>query len=206
MLKIAIIDNYDSFVYNLVRYINQYPNTQTCVMKNDQINDTFLNSCDAIVLSPGPGTPEKSGELLRVIDYYHDQKPILGVCLGHQALGIYFGAQLSLATRILHGVQSEIQLSKTSKLFASLPESIHVGRYHSWILTGPLPKTLHVTSKTASEEIMSFEHNELPLYGVQFHPESMLTPDGKSMINNFLQCVETYKLTHKPVLPHEHTT
>jgi len=203
MINIAVIDNYDSFVFNLVRYINQYPNTQTHVMKNDQIDYDLLNSSDAIVLSPGPGTPENSGDLIHVIECYHAQKPILGVCLGHQAMGIYFGAQLNLSTKILHGVQSEINLCCDSKLFTSLPDRIQVGRYHSWILTHPLPDSLRITSETASGEIMSFEHRELPIYGVQFHPESILTPAGRTIIINFLHCVKTIQLHAKQLQTHE---
>lgn len=203
MINIAIIDNYDSFVYNLVRYINQYPNTYTHVMKNDQIDYKILDDCDALVLSPGPGIPEQSGDLLRVIDHYHGHKPILGVCLGHQALGVYFGAELKLAHSVLHGVQSDIELLCDSTLFTALPKSIRVGRYHSWILTKPFPESLQITSETAYGEIMSFEHREFPIYGVQFHPESILTPLGRKMINNFIGIVERSMNKPKKLDPYE---
>lgn len=187
-MNVTVIDNHDSFVYNLVRYIGEYLSAPVEVMRNNSINWNILDQTDAIVLSPGPGIPSTSGEMMQVIDRYHTSKPILGVCLGHQALGEYFGGQLVTASQLYHGKQDIVNLFNHQHIFKNLPEAIRVGRYHSWVLSKDnLSKCLEITATTPNNEIMAIAHKSLPLYGVQFHPESILTPQGRTIINNFLK-------------------
>lgn len=190
-MKIAVINNFDSFVYNLVRYLKE-EGCQVIVQRNDQIDVEELETCDGILLSPGPGIPSEAGSLPDVIKHFVHKKPMLGVCLGHQALAEYFGGTLSLAPIPMHGKSSAIQQFNNSKLFQGLSEKLEVGRYHSWIVQQPLPEEMLITA-TFNEEIMAFEHKELPIFGVQFHPESILTPDGRTMIGNYIEQVKLTK-------------
>jgi anthranilate synthase component 2 len=186
-MKIAIIDNYDSFVYNLVRYVQEADGVSICkVMRNDSVDYSYLETADAILLSPGPGVPSEAGELLKVIASYAKRKPILGVCLGHQALGEYYNGTLEKAPTILHGKSTEIHLDTSSQLFAGLNEKESVGRYHSWQVSKYLPDCLEQIAFDDQGQVMAFQHAELPIYGVQFHPESILTPSGRVMINNWI--------------------
>jgi anthranilate synthase component 2 len=186
-MKIAVIDNFDSFVYNLVRYLQEEEKVDVTVMRNDQIDHVALAAADAILLSPGPGLPSEAGNLLSVIDKYHLTKKLLGVCLGHQAIGEYFGVKLVPSTEIVHGKSSIISLFDTKDIFKSMPEAITVGRYHSWMLQNiDIPIHLKITATTSQNEIMAIRHSELPIFGVQFHPESILTPQGRNIIKNWL--------------------
>lgn len=187
-MKIAVINNFDSFVFNLVRYLKEV-GCEVIVQRNDQVDFDTLASCDGILLSPGPGIPSEAGALMEVIAHFAHKKPILGVCLGHQALAEYFGGSLSLATVPMHGKASVIHKSGDSKMLKDLPDSFEVGRYHSWIAEAPLPDSLKITA-SYNLEIMAFEHIELPVFGVQFHPESILTPKGRTMIRNYINVVE----------------
>ncbi len=187
-MKLTVIDNYDSFVYNIVRYLREL-SCEVCVMRNDTIDRNELNKSDGIILSPGPGIPEEAGDLLKVIEEYHLSKPILGVCLGHQALGSFFGAKLIPAPEIVHGRSSTLNMLYPDTLFKGLNDPIEVGRYHSWILDADLPEILIPTSTGPKGELMSFKHQTLPISGVQFHPESILTPYGRKMINNWLDAI-----------------
>ncbi|GAB5418235.1 MAG: aminodeoxychorismate/anthranilate synthase component II [Crocinitomicaceae bacterium] len=186
-MKIAVINNFDSFVYNLVRYLKE-EGCQVLVQRNDQVDMEALQSCDGILLSPGPGIPSEAGALNDVIKHFVRKKPMLGVCLGHQALAEYFGGTLALAPVPMHGKSSTIRNTGKSKLFKNLPEAIEIGRYHSWIVKNPAPDELTITA-TYEDEIMAFEHTQLPIFGVQFHPESILTPHGRKMIENFMNSV-----------------
>lgn len=187
-MKIAIIDNYDSFVYNLVRYVKETSGvTEVRVMRNDAIDEEFLNASVGILLSPGPGIPSEAGELLRVIDCYSTEKSVFGVCLGHQAIGEYFKGKLEKAPIIYHGKSSIVQMANDSKLFKGLSEQEPVGRYHSWQIAKNMPSCLKVTATDDSGNVMAVEHRELPIMGVQFHPESILTPNGRIIIKNWIE-------------------
>jgi anthranilate synthase component 2 len=190
-MKIAVINNYDSFVFNLVRYLKE-EGCNVVVQRNDAIDFDILASCDGILLSPGPGIPSEAGQLNDVITTFASQKPILGVCLGHQALIEYYGGHLELAAKAMHGKASRILKTGTSALFKGIPAVFEVGRYHSWIGVAPLPVELEVTARFG-DEVMAFQHKSDPVFGVQFHPESILTPQGKRIIRNFTHVVQNKK-------------
>lgn len=185
-MKIAIIDNYDSFVYNLIRYLEEESQASLCVMRNDEIDEQKLAEADAILLSPGPGIPSEAGELMRIIKDYHQEKTILGVCLGHQALAEFFGNELELCQAPFHGESSEIEILESAFLFQGLKSKLTVGRYHSWRTNRDLKTPLKVTALSEQNEVMAFRHESLPLSGIQFHPESILTPEGRKMIQNWV--------------------
>ncbi|MCG6187219.1 anthranilate synthase component II [Maribellus maritimus] len=186
--RIVVIDNYDSFTYNLVHAIKKISGLPVDVFRNDEIALKDLEKYDKIVLSPGPGIPEEAGLLLNIIKEYAPKKSILGVCLGHQAIGEAFGGKLHNMSRVLHGIATPVELTETkSVLFEGLPKTMEVGRYHSWIVQQEeLPDCLEVTSYDNDGFIMSMKHKEYDVQGVQFHPESVLTPLGEKMIENWL--------------------
>ncbi|QIA09362.1 anthranilate synthase component II [Draconibacterium halophilum] len=186
--KILVIDNYDSFTYNLVHAIKKIAGQPVDVFRNDQIALEEIEKYDKIVLSPGPGIPEEAGLLLDIIKAYAPTKSILGVCLGHQAIGEAFGGTLHNMNRVLHGIATPVkQTGIKSKLFKGLPESFDVGRYHSWIVQKEqLPECFEVTSYDNDGLVMSMQHKEYDLQSVQFHPESVLTPLGEKIIENWL--------------------
>ena len=188
MKKMVLIDNYDSFTYNLVHYLEEL-NCDVVVLRNDEFEIEELQSFDAIILSPGPGIPSESGLLLEVIKTYASTKKILGMCLGHQAIGEVFGATLVNLDTVFHGVSTTITITDTTEtLFSNLPQQIEVGRYHSWVINPTdLPETLEVTSVSENGEIMSIRHKNFNVKGVQFHPESILTPSGKTILANWIQ-------------------
>ncbi|MBQ8521644.1 MAG: aminodeoxychorismate/anthranilate synthase component II [Bacteroides sp.] len=186
-MKIAIIDNYDSFTYNLSHLVKEQ-GAEVTVLRNDQFRLKELEAFDKLILSPGPGIPSEAGLLLDVIKGYAGRKPMLGVCLGEQAIGEAFGGQLINLSEVFHGVQTPIYIKdKEDYLFDGLPTEIPVGRYHSWVVsTEGLPDCLEVTAVSAEGQIMALRHKVFDIHGIQFHPESVLTPDGKKMIENFL--------------------
>jgi len=188
MEKILILDNYDSFTYNLVHYVEANPNFEVDVFRNDEINLEEVDKYNTIILSPGPGLPKDAGILKEVIATYASTKKILGVCLGMQAIGEVFGGKLVNLNDVFHGVATPITVLDTSDLiFKGLPTTFNVGRYHSWIVSHDgFPKELKITSEEENGQIMSLKHAAFNVYGVQFHPESILTEYGKAMINNFL--------------------
>lgn len=188
-MKIAVIDNYDSFVFNLVRYIDEIDSTDVEVFRNDKIDFDYVDECDAILLSPGPGVPKEAGDLMKVIDLHHANKPILGVCLGHQALAEYFGGSIQQNEKPLHGKASTIKKIEENSILKELPNKFQVGRYHSWSVNPQLPKNLTITAITDEEEIMAMQHVSLPISGVQFHPESILTPKGRQIISNWVESI-----------------
>lgn len=186
-MRLCVIDNYDSFVYNLVRYVKENEHIdQVDVFRNDEINFDELNDYDGFILSPGPGIPSEAGDLMKIIQYAETKRrPVFGVCLGYQALGEYYGAKLAQAPEIIHGKSSRIDIDPISHLYVGLNNKQEVGRYHSWHLQNTFPDTLKVTG-TMGDLVMSFEHKELPHSGVQYHPESILTPNGRTIINNWI--------------------
>ncbi len=188
MPSILLLDNYDSFTYNLYHYIDSTGDFKVDVIRNDAVKLTSINRYDGIVLSPGPGLPKESGLLMDVIDAYHSSKRIFGVCLGHQAVAQYFGADLVNLPEVLHGIQTPIQLVNPKHyLFIGLPDTIEVGRYHSWVVNPQgLPGVLQVTAFDLDDQIMALSHRTYDICTVQFHPESIMTPGGFQMIQNWL--------------------
>lgn len=185
-MKIIIIDNYNSFVYNLSHLIKEF-GVEVTVKRNDQFKLEDIEDFDKILLSPGPGIPEEAGLLMDVIRTYAGKKPILGVCLGEQAIGEVFGGKLTNLDDVFHGIQSQIKLTVSDYLFEGLPSKIQVGRYHSWIVDkNSLPDCLEVTAVSEEGYIMALRHKTLDIRGVQFHPESVLTPDGKQILYNWI--------------------
>ena len=185
-MKIVIIDNYDSFTYNLSHLVKEL-GTEVTVLRNDQFELSELQAFDKIILSPGPGIPSEAGLLLDAIRTYASRKPILGVCLGHQAIGEVFGAQLENLSDVFHGVATPCHIVADDPLFSGLERNITVGRYHSWVVSQEgLPDCLEVTAVSDEGQIMALRHREPNVHGIQFHPESVLTPEGKTIINNFI--------------------
>ncbi len=186
--KILVFDNYDSFTYNLVQIIERILETKVDVVKNDEISLEEIEKYDKIVLSPGPGIPEEAGILLELIKKYASTKSILGVCLGQQAIAEAFGGSLINLSEIFHGVATSVQIVKTeTKIFKNLHSGIEVGRYHSWAVNPEnFPEELEVTAVDKDGMIMALQHKTYDVHGVQFHPESILTPEGEVIIRNFL--------------------
>lgn len=187
-MKILVIDNYDSFVYNIVHYLEEL-GAEVTVKRNDEFHLEEVENYDKILLSPGPGIPDEAGLLKEVIKAYAGRKPILGICLGQQAIGEVFGGRIKNLSEVFHGVTTKITiLVKDESIFNGLAREIEVGRYHSWILEHKdFPDQLEITSLDANGEIMSIRHREFDIRGVQFHPESVLTPQGKQMIENWIE-------------------
>ena len=184
---VVIIDNYDSFTYNLAHLVKEL-GTKVDVLRNDQFKIEELEQYDKIILSPGPGVPEEAGLLLDVIRTYSGKKSILGVCLGEQAIGQVFGGRLVNLSKVFHGVQTDIQLTEPDYIFRGLPARIPVGRYHSWVVdTENFPETPALTADSPEGQIMALKQREYDVRGIQFHPESVLTPDGKQIMANWLQ-------------------
>lgn len=185
--KVLVFDNYDSFTYNLVQMIEKILKEKVDVIKNDKISLEEINTYDKIVISPGPGIPEEAGILLDLIKKFAATKSILGVCLGQQAIAEAFGGNLINLSEIYHGVATEAIRIKDHTILRNLPKTIEVGRYHSWAVNPEdLPAELEVTSVDKNGMIMSLQHKTFDLHGVQYHPESILTPDGETIIRNFL--------------------
>lgn len=188
-MKIVIIDNYDSFTYNLSHLVKEL-GAEVTVLRNDNFPIEELETYDKILLSPGPGIPKEAGLLLEVIRTYAGKKPILGVCLGEQAIGEVFGGKLTNLSEVYHGIQSPIRITASNYLFEGLPEEILVGRYHSWVIDREnFPDALEITAVSQEGYIMALRHKDFDVQGIQFHPESVLTPDGKKIISNWLNHV-----------------
>ena len=188
MKKILLFDNYDSFTYNLLHAVQSLGYTDVDVIRNDRIDLASVEQYDKIILSPGPGLPEEAGLLIPLIEQYAATKSILGVCLGHQAIGMVFGAGLENIPFVFHGVQTPAQIIAEDYLFTGLPEEILVGRYHSWIVSKQnFPSDLVITAVDKAGDIMAMKHKRLDVHGVQFHPESILTPEGITIMEQFLQ-------------------
>lgn len=196
-MKILVFDNYDSFTYNLVHLVEKITGTKVDVYRNDQIALDKVAGYDKIILSPGPGIPEEAGLLLPLIAQYAPTKSILGVCLGHQAIGQAFGGQLTNLSEVYHGVAMPVQVleeqrspnaTERASLFAGLPRTFDVGRYHSWVVDqAQFPEVLEVTAVDDHGYIMALRHKQYDVQGVQFHPESVLTPEGETILRNWLE-------------------
>ncbi|WP_400077309.1 anthranilate synthase component II [Winogradskyella sp. R77965] len=186
MKKVLVIDNYDSFTYNLVHYLEDLDRNVT-VKRNDKLTIEEVDSFDKIVLSPGPGIPDEAGLLKEIIATYAPTKSILGVCLGQQAIGEVFGGTLENLDTVYHGVATNVTLSVDDEnLFNGLGKTFEVGRYHSWVVNTDLPDSLEATSYDENGQIMSLRHRIYDVKGVQYHPESVLTPNGKTILENWL--------------------
>ncbi|MFZ4058522.1 MAG: anthranilate synthase component II [Ferruginibacter sp.] len=188
-MKILVFDNYDSFTYNLVHLVEKITHEKVDVFRNDEINLSAVEAYDKIILSPGPGIPQEAGLLIPLIKQYGATKSILGVCLGHQAIGEAFGGTLTNLSEVYHGVARPVNIIKSdAPIFASLPDRFDVGRYHSWIVNeNNLPVCLEVTATDDNGFIMAMQHKTFDVQGVQFHPESVLTPNGEIMLRNWLK-------------------
>ncbi len=188
-MHILVLDNYDSFTYNLVQYLQELLGRKVDVFRNDAIALEAVDRYDVIVLSPGPGLPSEAGIMPALLQRYADEKIILGVCLGHQAIGEAFGGVLENLTQVYHGISTPVFCNHASSvLFEGLPAELEVGRYHSWVVQKErIPDCLLVTARDEQGEVMAFRHREYDVFGVQFHPESIMTPLGKPMLNNFLE-------------------
>ncbi len=184
---ILLIDNYDSFTYNLYQYLSEFDEVK--VYRNDQITTEEITKIkpDKIVISPGPKTPNEAGQCVPIIKAFYKKIPILGICLGHQCIGKAFGAEITYAKKICHGKSSMVTHQATG-MFKDVQNPTKAARYHSLAIDkGSLSKELSITAKTEDDEIMAIQHNKYPLFGLQFHPESIYTPEGKQMIINFVQ-------------------
>lgn len=183
-----MFDNYDSFTYNIVHALREL-GEEPDVIRNDQIDLDEVEKYDKIVISPGPGIPEESGLLMALLKRYAEKKPILGVCLGHQAIGENFGAKLQNLPEVYHGVATPISIIKEDYLFEGLPKEIGVGRYHSWVVDkeGYPEDELEITAVDGNGMIMAQRHKKYDIRGVQFHPESVLTPEGIKIIGNWVR-------------------
>jgi anthranilate synthase component 2 len=192
-MKILVFDNYDSFTYNLVHLVEKITYEKVDVYRNDKLPLEKVKDYDKIILSPGPGIPEEAGLLLPLIIEYAATKSILGVCLGHQAIGQAFGGELINLSTVYHGVATRIEVGSQksgvrSRLFNDLPDELEVGRYHSWVVSKEnFPAELEITAEDESGMIMGLQHKKFDVQGVQFHPESVLTPDGEKILRNWLK-------------------
>ncbi len=184
-MEVLMIDNYDSFTYNLVHYLEDL-DCKVVVKRNDKLSLHEVDGFQKIVLSPGPGIPEEAGLLKEIISKYAPTKSIFGVCLGQQAIGEVFGGRLINLEEVYHGVATTVEIVKDDPIFRGLPKTIEVGRYHSWVVDTDLPEALIATSFDTSGQLMSLRHKEYDVCGVQFHPESVLTPQGKKILENWI--------------------
>ena len=188
-MNILLIDNYDSFTYNLSQYLEEEggDDVEVTVWRNDQFDIDDVERFDKIVLSPGPGIPDEAGLLKAVIRRYAPTKPILGVCLGEQAIGEVFGAEIYNLNTVFHGIQSSVRIVASDYIFDNLSDSIKVGRYHSWVVgKEDFPAELEVTAVSEEGQVMALKHRRYDVHGIQFHPESILTPEGRTIIRNFI--------------------
>ena len=187
---ILIVDNYDSFTFNLVHVVKNLGFHDYRVVKNDQIPWNEMNEVDRILFSPGPGVPSEAGDMMRLIETYGATKYMLGICLGHQAIAEVYGARLVNLAEVFHGISSQVECTEAGAddpLFAGVGPTFAVGRYHSWVVSEEaFPSCLQVLARSSDGQVMALKHRWYPVYGVQFHPESILTPLGEKIIRNFL--------------------
>ncbi len=193
-MKILIIDNYDSFTYNLVQYVKELTDAQVDVYRNDAISLADIDAYDTIIFSPGPGLPEHAGIMIDAIKHYAPHKKMLGVCLGHQAIGMAFGSKLQNLKKVYHGVQTPVKITNANDaVFKNVSPKTEVGRYHSWVIDPEtLSDELTITAQSKDGQIMAVKHKKYPVWGLQFHPESIMTEEGKKMIQNFLETNPTW--------------
>ena len=187
-MKLLVLDNYDSFTYNLVQYVQEILGHDIDVIRNDQITIDEVNAYDAIILSPGPGLPKDAGIMPELIKQYAHRKAILGVCLGHQAIGEAFGGEVYNLSQVYHGIETPIRVTNADVLFENIPQKFNAGRYHSWsVRKKNLPDCFEVTAEAEDGTIMAMRHKSYNVRGVQFHPESVMTEHGKQMLRNWLE-------------------
>ncbi|ATA88891.1 anthranilate synthase component II [Capnocytophaga stomatis] len=184
-MEVLVIDNYDSFVFNLVHYLEEL-DCKVIVKRNDEVTLDEVENYHKILLSPGPGVPDEAGLMKQIIEKFAPTKSILGVCLGQQAIGEVFGGKLTNLEKVHHGVATPITIVEDDILFKNMPKEFEVGRYHSWVVQNPLPEDLIITSVDENGEIMSLRHKKYDVRGVQYHPESVLTPLGKTILKNWI--------------------
>jgi len=195
-MKILVLDNYDSFTFNLVQLLRENSQAQIEVFRNDKISLSQVAKYDKILLSPGPGLPAESGILMPLIERYAAEKSILGVCLGLQAIVEVYGGKLQNLPKVVHGLATAVNIIKSSSLFDGLPSTFMAGRYHSWVAdSSTLPACLEITAVDDQQQIMAIQHKQFDLSAVQFHPESILTPDGEKIIQNWLKTASSSKKT-----------
>jgi len=186
-MSILLLDNYDSFTYNLLHLVEKLSDEEVVVKRNDEIELNFINNYSSIILSPGPGLPKDAGIMPDLLNHFYNKKKILGVCLGMQAIGEFFGAELKNLNKVIHGEAVNMNIIKQSPLFKNCPDNFLVGRYHSWVIDNSSPlKELLVLAEDDKKEIMAIQHINLPIYGVQFHPESILSQYGENLMKNWL--------------------
>ncbi|MEP6795330.1 MAG: aminodeoxychorismate/anthranilate synthase component II [Saprospiraceae bacterium] len=185
-MKILVIDNYDSFVYNLVHMLYNLGVADIDIVKNDKVDLNMITTYDKILLSPGPGIPDEAGLMKKVIEMYAPSKSILGICLGHQAIGEVFGGTLVNLDEPLHGVASRITIIHNDYLFENTPSQFDIGHYHSWVVSPKVPDAIEILAKDEYGNIMAMKHKIYDVRGVQFHPESVLTEYGKTIIGNWI--------------------
>jgi anthranilate synthase component 2 len=189
-MNILVFDNYDSFTWNLVHSIKKQRGTKVDVCRNDEMNLDLVSKYDKIIISPGPGIPEEAGLLLSLLEVYATIKPVLGICLGHQAIAIHFGGSINNLSEVYHGIATTVKVSQTVKspLFDQIPHEFTAGRYHSWVVNEKsLPAELQITARDESGIIMAIQHERYDVCGLQFHPESILTPHGETILQNWLK-------------------
>jgi len=184
-VKVLLIDNYDSFTYNLVQLLSE-AGAEVSIAKSDSFDPGIAEDYSHILLSPGPGLPEDAPRMFDLLKQYYKKRSFLGVCLGHQAIIEFFGGKLYHTTRILHGHQNWGAINLHQPLFSGLPDKIEIGHYHSWVAAEPIPHPLEITMRDENNHVMAIQLKCLPVFGVQFHPESIMTPDGKTIIKNWL--------------------
>ncbi len=186
-MKIVLIDHNDSFTYNIVEQLRKISGQTPVVIASGEVEISTLQKFDKIILSPGPGLPRDFVNIKRILNRYKNTKPILGICLGHQAIAHYFGAKLANLPQVVHGQPKKIIQVNKSIIFKGLPDQITVGLYHSWVVDeNDFPKVLQITATDKSGRIMALQHHKLPIFGVQFHPESHMTLKGEKMLFNFI--------------------
>jgi anthranilate synthase component 2 len=191
MPRIAIIDNYDSFTYNLVHYLEEITNEEVSVFFNDHVTIDELEKFDALVISPGPGIPSEAGMTIPIIQHFAGNKPVLGICLGHQAIAEAFGGLLRQLDQVLHGVVRVCTITKQDEIFKGINNNYETGRYHSWVPDEKtFPECLDILATDEQNCIMVLKHKEHNIYGMQFHPESIMTPEGKMMLSNWVGLVK----------------
>ena len=188
-LKVLLIDNYDSFTFNIVEMLRQLNVTDLSIVKNNEITVEQASHFDKIIISPGPATPQESGNIVEIIVQLSPTKSILGICLGHQAIAVAFGGTLQNLVRPYHGFRAQLKIKEAGYLFKNLPTEFQIGLYHSWIVEKEtLPNCLEITALSSENIIMSIKHKTFDVQGIQFHPESFMTEYGKEMIRNWLAC------------------
>lgn len=204
-MKILVLDNYDSFTFNLVQYIQELTGSKVDVVRNDKIALDDVDRYDTIILSPGPGVPSEAGIMPELIKRYAPTKSILGVCLGHQAIGEAFGGLLENLSRVYHGIETPVKITvQDPALFEGISPIFEAGRYHSWVVKRQgFPEDLEITAVSFDGAIMACRHKQYMVRGVQFHPESVMTPEGKAMLRNFLRAAQAFNLTGRVIQPGE---